>query len=65
MSDLSFTRTRRSIVQHVGDWCAANGHTFEVRNGIQYYINGEGPMTPGEAADKYLPGGFAGNYGKP
>lgn len=62
---VTFTRTRRSIVQHVRDWCEANGHTFEIDSTGSYVIDGGEPMTPGEAADKYLPGGFAGNFGKP
>ena len=28
------------------------------------YSIGDDMLTPGEAADKYLPGGFAGNFGR-
>jgi len=62
----TFTRGRRDINGRIKEkldelripW------TME-RNGgpIRYRVEGV-LLTPGEAADKYLPGGFAGNFGQ-
>ena len=62
-----FKITRTSIYDQVKAWCEANGHTFETgrsdQGAITYVIDGEA-LSPGDAADKYLPGGFAGNFGR-
>jgi hypothetical protein len=59
--------TRRSIAEQVREAVEARGLTFGTRceaNGPLRYIIGGEVMSPGEAADKYLPGGFALNFGK-
>lgn len=67
---VTVTRTRRAITTQLQDYCEANGLAYECITKDQ----GQGPqlaltidgedLTPGEAADKYLPGGFAGSYGQ-
>jgi len=60
------TRTRQSIGSQLQERFAELGLAYEVTSDggpIRYHVAGE-ILTPGEAADKYLPGGFAANYGK-
>jgi hypothetical protein len=57
---------RRSIDEQVRQACQDLGLSFTIgRSGDgaqRYVINGE-PLSPGDAADRYLPGGFAANFG--
>lgn len=60
------TRTRRSIATQLAEYCQASNLTIEVtqhRGATAYIIDGSEPLTPGQAADKYLPGGFAAAFG--
>ena len=65
---VTFTRTRRDINGQIAEKLAELGidghfgYTPEQGGRMQWTIGGE-RMTTGEAADKYLPGGFAGNFG--
>lgn len=56
---------RRSIDEQVRQSCEARGLAFTIGRGAggaqRYIINGES-LSPGDAADRYLPGGFAGNF---
>jgi hypothetical protein len=63
----SASTTRRSIATQLREHCAANNLSIEVtqhRGALAYVIDGSEPLTPGEAADRYLSGGFNGAYGK-
>ena len=67
MSHVTFTRTRRAIGTQLREYFEAHGidASLVYRNGANaYLIDGE-YLTAGQAADRYLPGGFAGNFGKP
>ena len=64
------TRTRQSINEKTAAACEAAGVDCEFKmsdargGGVRLLVFAEGEwLTPGEAADKYLPGGFADNFG--
>jgi N12 class adenine-specific DNA methylase len=68
---VTVTRTRRSIGGQLEDHWNANGIEWTTESVVTpaypdgrllYVVEGE-KLTPGEAADKYLPGGFDGSYG--
>ena len=65
--DVTFTRTRRDINGRIQEKLAELGISWaweQVSDGRRLYrVEGE-LLNTGEAADKYLPGGFAGNFGK-
>lgn len=54
-----FTRVRRDINGRIKDKLTELGIAFE----MEQQDDGR-QLNTGEAADKYLPGGFAGNYGR-
>ena len=63
------TRTRQSINEKITEACEAAGIGCEFNvsaargGGPRLLVFAEGEwLTPGEAADKYLPGGFDGNF---
>lgn len=62
-----FTRIRRDINGRIKDKLTELGIAFEMEQQDDgrhlYRVEGE-LLNTGEAADKYLPGGFAGNYGR-
>lgn len=64
---VSMRVVRKSIDTQLREWCEANGHTFETGRfddgRIAYIVDGE-KLPPGEAADKWLPGGFKANFGR-
>jgi hypothetical protein len=62
---VTVTRTRRSIATQLREFFAAHGIAWEIgqHQGRTAYIVAGEPLTPGEAADKYLPGGFAAAFG--
>ena len=63
---VTVTRIRRSIATQLAEHCQANNLAIEVtqhRGAIAYIIDGGEPLTPGQAADKYLPGGFTAAFG--
>lgn len=60
--EVTFTRVRRDINGRIMEKLAELGVEY-TREGMSYRIAGE-LLTPGEAADRYLPGGFAGNFGR-
>lgn len=66
-SNVTVTRTRRSIATQLTDHWKATGLTWTVtsneRDGIRYHVDGR-VLTPVQAADHYLPGGFAGSFGR-
>lgn len=61
---------RKSIATQLKEHWAANGIPWQFGRDprdpgrILYDVQGQ-TLTPGEAADKYLPGGFSGVFGKP
>lgn len=58
---------RTSIGRQLQDFCEVAELDFGVRylvSGIVYRI-GDRYYTPGQAADRYLPGGYAGAFGQP
>lgn len=60
------TTTRRSIATQLKDHCTTAGLSFEVtqhRGALAFVIDGGEPLSPGAAADAYLPGGFAAAFG--
>lgn len=65
---VSMIRVRQDINGQITDYLKANNIPWEmvtIADGRQMYqINGE-ILNTGEAADKYLPGGFKGNFGGP
>lgn len=65
--EVTFTRTRRDINGRIKERLAELGISYTMEqqpDGRKLYrIEGE-LLNTGEAADKYLPGGFAGNFGK-
>jgi hypothetical protein len=66
MSHVTVTRTRQSIGSRLAEYFETHGIDAPLvyRNGANaYLIDGE-HLTAGQAADRYLPGGFAGNFGR-
>jgi hypothetical protein len=66
MSHVTVTRTRRAIGTQLAEYFEANGidAPLVTHLGAQaYLIDGE-HFTAGQAADRYLPGGFAGSFGR-
>ena len=64
---VTFTRGRRDINGRIKEALDGLRIPYEVIHDggpIRYRVEGV-TLTPGEAADKYLPGGFAGNFGRP
>lgn len=67
---VTFTRVRRDINGRIKEKLAELGiagefrYTPEQGGRMLWTIEGV-TLTPGEAADKYLHGGFAGNFGRP
>lgn len=62
---LMTTTTRKAITTQLRDYCAANGLTYDVTTAsgpLRVIIDGE-VLSPGDAADKYLTGGFDAAYG--
>lgn len=63
---MKVTTVRRSIIGQLEIHCRANGLTFgttQHRGALAVMIEGDGPLSPGDAADKYLPGGFTAAFG--
>lgn len=63
---MQVSTTRRSIATQLRDHCAARGLSIEVtqhQGALAFVIDGGEPLNPGQAADKYLPGGFTAAYG--
>lgn len=61
------TTTRRSIATQLREHCEAAGLDIEATSHkglLAYVIDGGEPLSPREAADKYLPGGFDAAFGK-
>jgi len=63
MTGLDGTFLRRDINWQIKEKLAELGIAY-TREGMSYRV-GDELLTPGEAADRYLPGGLAGNFGKP
>lgn len=66
MSHVTVVRTRQSIGSRLREYFEAHGidALLVTHRGAQaYLIDGE-HLTAGQAADRYLPGGFAGNFGR-
>jgi len=63
---VTFTRTRRDINGRIKEKLDELRLTWAMEHDggpLMYRVEGV-LLTPGEAADKYLPGGFARNYGR-
>lgn len=63
---VTVTRTRQSIGAQLREHFETNGIAFELVTHLganAYRVDGE-ILTPGQAADRYLTGGFAGSYGR-
>ena len=63
--NVQVTRTRQAIGTQLAAFWAAAGYTWDLttRHGLQAYAVEGDALTAGQAADRYLPGGFDGSYG--